>query len=87
MILKSRAKKKQRRIRLKAIPTALIQSLRDSDWRPLANERSLFRNYKTECKTFPCRVFLKAIPTALIQSLKDWAWRPLAYERSLIWNV
>ena len=75
-----------RRKLLKAIPTALTQSLKDRDWRPLACERKLFGNYKIECKKFLRRKILKAIPTALTQSLKAWDWRPLAYERHLFRN-
>ena len=68
---------------LEAIPTALTQSLKAWDWRPLACERSLFRLYKIACTHFLRRKLLKAIPTALNQSLKDRDWRPLACERKL----
>ena len=71
---------------LKAIPTALTQSLKAWDWRPLAYERKLSRNYKIAGKDLLCRKFLKAIPTALTQSLKAWDWRPLACERKLCRN-
>ena len=75
-----------RRKLLKAIPTALTQSLKDRDWRPLECERKFFRNYKIADKNFLRRKILKAIPTALTQSLNAWDWRPLAYERSLFRN-
>ena len=68
---------------LKAIPTALNQSLKAWDWRPLAYEKILSRNYKIAGKNFQLRKFLKAIPTALTQSLKDRDRRPLAHKRSL----
>ena len=71
---------------MKAIPTALTQSLKDWEWRPLACEASLSRNHKIAGKNFLRRKFLKAIPTTLTQSLKAWDWRPLAYERSLFRN-
>ena len=71
---------------MQAIPTALTQSLKAWDWRPLAYERNLTRNYKIAGKIVLLRKFLKAIPTALTQSLKAWDWRPLAYERNLTRN-
>ena len=45
-IIKPRAKKYPHRKFLKAIPTALTQSLKDRDWRPLACKPNLSRNYK-----------------------------------------
>ena len=50
-IIKSLAKKLLRKI-LKAIPTALTQSLEDRAWRPLACERKLLRKYKKRWQTF-----------------------------------
>ena len=72
-----------RRKFLKAIPTALTQSLKAWDWRPLAYERSLCRKYKNRWQKNLLRKILKAIPAAPTQSLKTWEWRPLTYERNL----
>ena len=58
-------KKMLRRKLLKAIHTALTQSLKDRDWRPLARERILFRSYKIAGKKTSASKFLKAIPKAL----------------------
>ena len=73
-----------RRKILKAITTALSQSLKDRYWRPLACEGSLFRDYKIAGKNFLCRKFMKAIPTALTQSLKACDWRPFGVRQEFI---
>ena len=38
---------------LNATPRALLQSLKDLDWRPVAYERNLWRHSKIAVQTFP----------------------------------